>query len=145
MFKRVASLGMLLLIALTLSAGDIESRHGVAPDLRSYPQATAKEALASVVKAVDAKRFDYLLAHLADPTWVDERAGVLAGGFKEMVREATERFDAPTVKRLKRYLEEGDFETLDAQAVVRLKNGKDRVVRLRKVNARWYIQNENRP
>ena len=39
-----------------------ETRYGIALDLKSYPQATAKEALASVIKAVEDKHLDYLVA-----------------------------------------------------------------------------------
>ena len=35
--------------ALALAADKSETRYGVAPDLKTYPQATAKEALASVI------------------------------------------------------------------------------------------------
>src|SRR4051812_1621842 len=45
-------------------------RFRVTPDLKAYPQGTAKEALASVLEAVKKKRIDYLLAQLTDPEWV---------------------------------------------------------------------------
>ena len=34
-------------------------RHGIEADLKTYPQATPKEALASVLKAIEGKRFDW--------------------------------------------------------------------------------------
>src|SRR5262245_49107319 len=128
----------------TLAAGNSPaSRHGVAADLKSYPQSTPKEALASVLKAVETKRIEYLLAQLADPDWVDGRSEM--EGFQELVRETTAKLAPPAVKQLRRFLQEGEFETLDAQAVIRLKSVKDRVVRLRKLDNRWYLLQTNKP
>jgi hypothetical protein len=140
-------LAVLLVLLPCLGAGaDVPGmRYGVAPDLRSYPQGTPKETLASVLKCADLKRFDYLLAQLADPDWVEARVEVSAGGFKDVVKEAGERLDAPAVKQLKRFLDEGEIETLDTSAVVRLKTDKARVVRLRKIEKRWYLMHANRP
>jgi hypothetical protein len=135
-----------LLVTWMVIGADIPgTRYGIPPDLRSYPQGTPKETLASVLKAVDLKRFDYLLAQLAEPDWVDARVEVLAGGFKDAVTEAAERLDAPAVKQLKRFLDEGELETLDTSATMRLKSAKDRVVRLRKIDKRWYLLHTNRP
>lgn len=134
-----------LLTCAARSADAPMTRHGVQPDLKSFAQATPKETLASVVKALDLKRYDYLLAQLADPDWVDTRVESLAGGFKDVVAEAKGKFDASAAKQLKRFLDEGEIETLDTSAVVKLKEGGERVVRLRKINKRWYLQHSNRP
>jgi len=120
-------------------------RYGVAADFKAYPQANPKETLASVVMAADAKRYDYLLAQLADPEWVDARVKAVAGGFKEAVEETANRLDPPRVKLLRRFLEEGELETLDSTATFRLKNVKDRVVRLHRLNNRWYLRHSNKP
>jgi hypothetical protein len=143
---RVAPLlGLLLLTGCLWSADNSVSRHGIAPDCKSYPQATPKETLGSVLKAVELKRFDYLVAQLTDPADIDARVEALAGGFKEVVKEASEKLDAPAVKKLARFLEAGEFETLENNAVVRLKDVPNRVVRLRKINKRWYLQNSSKP
>jgi hypothetical protein len=121
------------------------ARYRVAPDPKTYPQGTAKEAFAAVLKAIENKRIDYLLAQLADPDWVDGRVRAYEGGFDELVKETTAKLDAPAVKRLGRFLKDGEFETLDETAVVRLKDVKDRVVRLRRADGRWYLQSINKP
>ena len=46
-------------------------RYKVEANYESYPQATPKEALSSVMRAIDRKRFDYVAAHLLDPAIVD--------------------------------------------------------------------------
>ena len=43
------------------------------PISRPIRRTTPKEALASVLKAADAGRFDYLTAQLADPSFIDDR------------------------------------------------------------------------
>src|SRR5262245_55933096 len=63
---------VLLLVSLPGRAGE-GKRYGVTRDAKSYPQASAKEALASVLKAIRDRKFDYLVAHLADPAFVDDR------------------------------------------------------------------------
>lgn len=136
---------ILFCLAAPVHAEPLASRFGVPPDPKSFPQATAKEALASVVKAVELKRFDYLLAHLSDPEWVETRLETSAGGFKELVQETAEKFDGPSVKLLQKFLKDGEYETLDASATVRLKSNKDRVVRLKKHDKRWHFQNAYRP
>ena len=125
--------------------GEPAARYGVAADLKTYPQGTAKEALASILKAIENKRIDYLLAQLADPDWVDGRVRAYEGGFADLVKETTAKLDPPVVKRLGRFLKEGEFEALDAAAVVRLKDVKDRAVRLRRHDGRWYLQSHNKP
>ncbi len=121
------------------------ARHGVEADRKTYPQATAKEALASALKAMDLKRFDYLLAHLSDPDWVDGRVAAYGGGFPELVKETAAKLDPGAVKQLQRFAREGEFETLDTTVVVRHKDVKDRVVRLRKVDGRWFLQSDFKP
>src|SRR5262249_24121734 len=96
----------------------------------------AKEAFASVLKAIESKRIDYLLAQLSDPEWVDGRVEAYEGGFGDLVKETTAKLDPPAIKRLGRFLKEGEFETIDATVVVRLKDIKDRVVRLRRLAGR---------
>src|SRR5262245_17436415 len=63
------------------------ARYGVAADLETYPQVSAKQALASVAKALERKRVEYVLAHLAYPEFVDESVQRLGGKFDELVRE----------------------------------------------------------
>lgn len=48
-------------------------RFGVPHRPKNFPQATPKDTLASVIEVVAAGRTDYLLAHLMDPGFVDDR------------------------------------------------------------------------
>jgi hypothetical protein len=116
------------------------ARYGITLDLKAYPQSTAKEGLASALKAIDAKRIDYLAAQLADPTFIDERVKRVYGGrFAEQVEDTRASLDPLTVKQLRKFLTEGDWTIDKAEAVVKLKSAKDRCVRLRMQDGRWFL------
>src|SRR5262245_4065145 len=118
----------LLLVALL---GSTDTRFGIALDLKTYPQATPKEALTSVLQAAAAGKFDYLAAQLADPVFIDDRVKRLYGGdFKEQVADTRARLDPRTLKELKRFLAKGKWITQKTGAVVRLDDVKDRQVKL---------------
>src|SRR5262245_17885580 len=74
---RAVSIGVLALImsapALAQKKDDENNRYGIEVDKDAFAQATPKDALRSVLKAADAGRFDYLLAHLADPAYVEKQ------------------------------------------------------------------------
>jgi hypothetical protein len=144
--------GFVLLFALTaggLAAGEPPRegvRYGIAPDLEAYPQATAKQTLASVLKAIDAGRFDYLVAQLADPDWVDERVGRLYGGrFAEQVEDTRGRLDPGAVKLLRRFLKDGEWTADKDRESVRLKDVGDRAVFFRKKGERWFLEHRSKP
>ncbi len=122
------------------------SRYGVALDTATYPQATAKQTLASVLKAIDAGKIDYLVAHLADPSFVDDRVKRLYGGkFTEQVQDTTIRLDPPTVKLLKRFAKEGTWTIGKTSAIVSLDDVRDRVVRLVLKDGRWFFSHDSSP
>jgi len=139
-----AAILIVLLTGYSTLAAD-ESRFGVKPDTKAYPQGTAKETLTSILKSVDDKRVDYLLAQLAEPDWVDSRVEKYGGQFKELVTETTNRLNETTVKQLKGFLDEGEWDTVGDEAVVKHKKWKDRQVRFKKQGERWYLQNDYRP
>jgi hypothetical protein len=119
-------------------------RYGIAADLKSYPQASAKETLSSVLKAVEAGRFDYVVAQLADPAWVDERIDRLYGGrFQEQVADTRQRLDSATIKLLHRFLAEGEWTADKDNASVRLKDFSDRGVFFVRRGERWYLEHRS--
>jgi hypothetical protein len=128
------------------AAGEPAVRHGISPDLKAYPQGSAKETLASVLKAIDAGRIDYLLAQLADPAWVDVRVARLYGGsFAEQVEDTRARLDPATVKLLRRFLKEGEWTADKDQESVRLKDVSDMGVFFCRKGARWYLEHRSKP
>lgn len=122
------------------------ARHGIVADLKSYPQGTAKETLASVLKAIDAGRFDYLVAQLADPAWVDDRVARLYGGrFAEQVEDARARLDPGAVKLLRRFLKDGEWTPDKEQESVHLKDLSDRGVFFVQKDGRWFLEHRSKP
>jgi hypothetical protein len=125
-----------------------QARYNLAPRLKTYPQGTPKETLASVLAAIDDRRIDYLLAQLTDPEWVDRRVkDVYAGRFDELVQEATTTLagDPAKVKELRRFQKEGEWEGADTTASVHLKDVKDRQAFFKKIGTRWYLENRQKP
>jgi hypothetical protein len=139
-----------LLAATALAAGPDgaadSKRYGIAADLRGYPQATAKQTLASVLKAVDAGKIDYLVAQLADPEFIDGQVERIHGGsFEQQVDDTRRRLDRPRVKLLRRFLDDGEWTEHKDEMTVRLKDVKDRCLYLGKIGDRWYLQNRSSP
>jgi hypothetical protein len=124
-----------------------DRRQGIVPDLKTYPQGTPQEALASVLKAIDNKRIDYLLAQLSDPEWVEQRLKDTDGKFTDLVQETTKRLvdDPGPGRQLNRFAKDGEWEVGDSTASVKLKDVKDRIVYVRKIKDRWFLENRSRP
>jgi hypothetical protein len=142
------SIGIVFLPGPFATAGADEpvQRYGITADYKTYPQATAKEALASILKAVEDKRIDYVLAHLADPQWVDERVKKNGDKFEDLVKECKEtKLDPVAVKQLGKFLKDGEWKVEEKTAEARLKDVSDRSVRFFKVGDRWYMENAYRP
>lgn len=145
--------GSLAILALPLGESPAQApaktdrRYNVEYDPDNYSQKTAKEALSSVIKAMDGRKIDYLLAQLADPSFVDKRVQAHGGNFKEFVRQTAERLNSdPTLLReLKRFANEGMWEEADDVTTVRLKDVKARAVFLKKIENRWYLEDRQKP
>jgi HEAT repeat protein len=142
---------VLLLIAETSGAArqgeEAAVRYDVHARLQDFPQATAKQTLASVLEALDQKRINYVLAQLTDPDFVDRRVkNVYGGNFEELVKEtSTKLADNPaTFKELRRFLTEGEWQGSDSAASVKLKDVNDRQVFFRKIGTRWYMENRQK-
>jgi hypothetical protein len=133
-------------VGVSVLAAGTGERYGIAPDLKTYPQASPKEALASVLKAAEAGRFDYLVAQLADPEWVDGRVkGLYGGRFESQVEDTQARLGPPTLKLLRRFLNDGAWQEEGERASARLKDVPDSRVYLRRVGGRWYFEHRSAP
>lgn len=143
--RRIAVIVALVVVTGSPAQTPGGKRYGMEPDVEAYPQKTPKEALASVLKAIDTGRIDYLLAHLADPQFVDERVKSYAGGFDDLVKETTTKFsqDAAAIKEMRRILREGEWQEGDASASAHLKD-KERTVFLKKIGDRWFLENRQK-
>jgi hypothetical protein len=124
------------------------ARYGIEADLDNYPQAEPKAALESVLKAIDKKKIDYLLAQLGDPQWVDNRVQKVYGGkFEALVKETAANLAAdPTqIEELRRFSRDGTWTENDTEARATLKDVSGHQVVMRKIEGRWYLENQNKP
>jgi hypothetical protein len=121
-------------------------RFGVEVDGENYPQTNARVALRSVVRAIERRRIDYLVAQLTDPEFVDRRVQQYGGRFNEVVSEATAKLvDDPTsVKELTQFSQRGEWQEAGDTATVRLADVPGRQVFLRKIGNRWFLENRQR-
>jgi hypothetical protein len=137
---------LLTLAALLAVADNANSvRYGIAPVPVAFPQKTPQETLGSVLKAAEAKRFDYLAAQLADPVFIDDRVNRLYGGrFADQVEDTSARLDAPALTLLHRFLKDGAWQIAEDKAVVMLKDVTDRTVSFRRAGGRWFMEHRNK-
>ena len=148
--REIVSIVVTLVVGLGMAAGQDSSpprRYGLFLNLRLYPQSSPRETLASVVAAFDRGRIDYALAQLTEPAFVDDRvARVYRGDFDELVGEASLKVaeDPSDTLLLARFLKEGDWQENETTASCRLRDVRDRQVFLRKVGARWYLENRQK-
>jgi hypothetical protein len=141
-----ALLAVLFLSGSVTAQKKEDTRYGVAYDPDNFPQGTAKQCLGSVIKAIDKRRIDYLMAQLADPQYVDMRVKQYGGEFRDVVQETTDKVasDPAVLKELRRFLSEGEWEDGDESASVKLKDVKSRAVFLKKIENRWYFENRQK-
>lgn len=127
-------------------APKLNPRYGLDYNPTNFPQATPPEALTSALRAIREKRVDYLLAHLTDPEFVDQRVQTVhKGKFEDFVKEVANKLlnDPDAVKLLQRFAQEGEWETTETTASAKLKDVKERVY-CRKVGERWFLENEKK-
>ncbi|MBX7103414.1 MAG: hypothetical protein K1X57_05010 [Gemmataceae bacterium] len=140
------ALTILLVAGLASAQVKIPPRFGIDADLDKYPQKTAQDSLRSVLKGIEGKRVDYVLAHLAEPTFVDERVKQTGGKFEIMVRETTEKLDADPemIRDLRKLLADGQWKVEEGTASVTAAEVKGRAAFFRKIGDRWFFENRVR-
>ncbi|HEX5272956.1 MAG TPA: hypothetical protein VFW33_20810 [Gemmataceae bacterium] len=137
---RIVAAALVLLISSAALAADAPAkRFGIDPDLKTFAQATPKDTLASVLKAIEMKRADYIVAQLGDPEFVDRR--VKETGYDELLAETTAKLvtDPGAAKQLRAFLDKGTWDEKADDATVSLPE-KDRTVSFRKAGGRWFLK-----
>ena len=155
-----------LVVGLTLAAAGLSQeggedkslrRYGVDLNLKRFPQATPQEALQSVLKTLESRKIFYLVAHLADPKYIDEqvreqkkqvgRKGKEADrdlvAFDRVVQDITRhlREDPSLVRDLQRLGREAEWDVGADKATARHK-GAGRRALFRKIGERWFLENK---
>ena len=137
-------------------ADPLAKRYGLEYSPTLYPQKSPKDAMNSVMKALDARRTDYLLAHLTDPTFVDKRvveykqrftkgedAAKTLLAFTRLIDETEGHFraDPPLLRELRVFVREAEWEEKEDGAVGTAKAVPARKVFLKRVGDRYFMEN----
>ncbi len=109
----------------------------------NYPQTSPKATLQSVLKAIDRNRFDYMIAHLVEPSFIDQRMQQFGLPFSGIVAEVQRKLkqDPPSLRELRRLALEGSVEERDGAATISSPDLPNRKVYLKQINARWFMEN----
>jgi hypothetical protein len=122
-----------------------------------YPQKAPKEALTSIVKAIDDRRIDYLLAQLADPKYVDAQVNEYRAqfatskpeaqaflAFDRLVQDTVRYFlsDPVLIRELRMFSRDAVWEVADDVATGVHKDVPARKMVMRRVGERWFLENK---
>jgi hypothetical protein len=135
----------------------VPPRYAFDVDDVTFPQKTPAEAMNSIVKAIDRRKVDYLLAQMADPLyvdyWVDQfRRDVKQGSeegkrllaFERLVRDTHTYYqnDPLIVKDLRIFAKDAKWDEKDDLAIGSVETVPARKVYLRKFGDRWFLENK---
>jgi hypothetical protein len=144
-------------------------RFGVPAESELYPQTSPKTTMISIGKAFERNRIDYLLAHLIDPAFVDEKVAqfyrIKFGkspdqdrdnrNFDRRIKEAFDDFIKEVNKHmadeprqtgyLTKLLKEGMIEEGGTSAKVTHKDIPNFAIAMRQIEGRWYMLNDDSP
>jgi|SRR6516162_7689476 hypothetical protein len=147
-----------ILLLASLATGQEPSkskRFEIGQDLERYPQNTPQLAMKSIARALLERKLDYLLAHLAEPAFVDAKVKDYAKQYKgpakaveivafhDVVNEFADhlRRDPTIVDELYRFAKEGKWEIKENMASASLPDVASRQVNFIAVKKQWYLQN----
>ena len=88
--RLIVSFGLVLAFtpfAIAQQAAKDGRRFGISLNTDFYPQDSPKNTLASLIRALDKERYDYIAAHLLNPAYVDEQLRASAPTFENEARE----------------------------------------------------------
>lgn len=137
----------------------LHKRYGYDVQPLVYAQKTPQEAVTSIVRALDRNRYDYLMAHLADPRFVDPRVkaimkditqgseeGRAIVAFDKLVKEIKDHFleDAALIREMRLFAAQADWDVEGDRAVGVNPQLQGRQVVLRRIEDRWFLENTAR-
>ena len=120
-------------------------RYGIALDEASYPQNTPENLRVSLLKALNADKIEYLLAHLAHPLFIDKNVReVHEGNFSGQVAETREKLKKGLKSPLETLLKDGKLEASEKSASIKDPTLKDFIINMKLENNKWYMENNKK-
>jgi hypothetical protein len=92
--RLIVSFGLVLVVtpvAIAQQAAKDERQFGISLNSDFYPQDSPKNTMTSLIRALDKERYDYIVAHLLNPAYVDEQLRAAAPTFENEAREHVAR------------------------------------------------------
>lgn len=133
-------------IAGPLTAQDKEPppRFGLLAKLDLYPQDTPEKTLKSIVAALEKGEYAYVLAHMADPAFVDSTIKQNKLKFNEFVEQVkqTAKENPEQLRELRKFVTSGEWTATDTMATALEKSLPGRAVIMLKVGDRWFMSND---
>ena len=120
-------------------------RFGIALDEASFPQNSPENLRKSLLKALDLDKIEYLLAHLADPLFIDKNIKeVHEGSFAKQVAETREKLKKGLKSPLESLLKDGKLEVTAKSASLKDSTLKDFALSMKLENNKWYMENNKK-
>jgi hypothetical protein len=132
-------------------------RFGFDVDEETFSQQSPEKTMQSIAKALDRKKVDYLLAHIADPGFVDywvnryktdftqgSEEGKRLLAFERLVTETNQYYanDPLIIRDLRKFAKEAKWAEEGDTAVGTVEGIAARKVYLRKIGERWFLENK---
>lgn len=118
------------------------SRYGIALDEESFPQNSPENLRKSLSKALNSDKIEYMVAHLADPLFIDKNIReVHEGDFAKQVAETREKLKNGLKSPLEFLLKEGKLTTSEKSASLKDPTLKDGSISMKLENSKWYMEN----
>ena len=114
-------------------------RYGIEVDLKQYPQGDPRQAIRSVIKAIQVGEVAYLLAHLISPDQVDAKFHGDPKPLNALASRATPQRTGKIVKALRRQLDDGAWTTRRRLAWAEVDGAP--ALSLEKIGECWFMHN----
>lgn len=120
-------------------------RFGIALDEASFPQNSPENLRKSLLKAINSDKIEYMLAHLADPSFIDKNVReVHEGNFAKQVAETREKLKKGLKSPLESLLKEGKLNASEKSASLKDPALKDFIITMKLENNKWYMENNKK-
>ncbi|MCE9529991.1 MAG: hypothetical protein K8T89_02450 [Planctomycetes bacterium] len=140
--RSLFAISFLLILTPLLSAQTKEERrYGIRYNAEVYPQASAKQVMASLIQAFDKDRYDYIVAFMLDPRLVDEQLRNSYPYYEKLARQQVEMEEMKKKQsnpiyvrdRIRSLAEQANFENLTRRVKAKLDDDPVAMKELRKL------------